>query len=311
MRDSGGITLPWGIHWSECMANSNQTAPKFHWVIHFCIPVMVGLADFRAARICNLSGLDNLRCADLQDYTYSLLLQSSEWFLSFTRTAQSTWKQIAALGRSSCNLLCLFCLVNNSCSLCVLLMDPCSFTQVVHIISPKLTSSGLLPPYSLVQFPPGIKRLFFCAVPCCACTILLRVSLSSGVLWEMPQLGSKLLLEIEMLKLCFRGDFKKTTDNILACVIHSDKIECNPTPVATALNVFKGRDLFPLLLSFFSPFLLHSMLLRSSEMNSLARNFCSPPHLWEISEVMFTYFNASFPLLLRFRTSGICFVGRL
>lgn len=168
MRDSGGVTLPWGIHRSEWLANSNQTAQKFHWVTPFCIPVMVGLTDFRpgeqagAARSGNLSGTDNLRCTDLQDYTYNLLLQIREWLLTFTGTAQSRWKQIAGfLGRSSCNPLCLFCLVNNSCSLCVLLMDPCSFTQVVNIIFPKLTSSGLLPPYSLVQFFPGIKPLFF------------------------------------------------------------------------------------------------------------------------------------------------------
>lgn len=176
------------------------------------------------------------------------------------------------------------------------------------MIFPKLTSSGLLPPYSLVQFLPGMKLLFFFL--CCTMRpIFLRFNLSSGVLWGMAQLGSKLLFQKEMLKLYFRGDFKKTMDNILACVIHSDKIECNPTPITTPLNVFKGRDLFPLLISFFSPFFLHSILLRSSEMNSLARNFCSPPHLWEISGVMFMYFNASFPLL--FRTSGICFVGRL
>lgn len=190
-------------------------------------------------------------------------------------------------------------------------MNPCSFTQVVHIILPELTSSGLLPPYSLVQFLPGIKLLFFFPLCCLMKPIFLRVNLSSGVLWEMAQLGSKLLLQKEVLKPYFRGDFKKTADNILACVIHSDKIECNPTPITTPLNVFKGRDLFPLLLSFSSPFLLHSMLLRSSEINILARNFCSPPHLWEISGVMFMYFNASFPLLLWFRTSGICFVGRL
>lgn len=111
-------------------------------------------------------------------------------------------------------------LVNNSLSsFPSLLLDPMlfytsdsgNFSQTSQLGTPATLFTASIPPLSWTGVLCGVTR-----------PILQRASGAAERCGQWHSRGAKPLVQKAMLKPWFRGGFKKTADNILGCVIHSD-----------------------------------------------------------------------------------------
>lgn len=163
VRESGGVILPQGIHWSEWVKRIQvKQLLNFTGVTYSCIPVTVGTAHLWPGW---QAGLHKSRYANLQGYKCNLLLQNSEWVLSFTKTEQSRWTQIADfLDRSSCNPTIPSCLVNNNSIFCLLLVDLMLFYTSGSYNFPPINQLRLPATLFTGSISPLNQTLFCCAI---------------------------------------------------------------------------------------------------------------------------------------------------
>lgn len=168
-----------------------------------------------AARSCNLAGL--------RDYDCSLLrCKAVNGFSAHKGCTKSVNQQQTAdfIGRSVTIPSISSDLVNNGLSsFPSLLLDPTlfytsgsgNFSQTSQLGTPATLFTASIPPLSWTGVLCGVTR-----------PILQRASGAAERCGQWHSRGAKPLLQKAMLKPWFRGGFKKTADNILGCVIHSD-----------------------------------------------------------------------------------------